>query len=345
MRNLDFWTEVRERLVADEAVFVTLVADHTRHSPGTRGARLMLAEDDQVHGTIGGGIMEKNILSMGAQLLADRRRMGSLETLYHRKEAPGATSGMICAGQQTNLSLVLTPQDALEPVSMACERMQEDRAGVLRVITGGQFSFVEQDPRPGERAVRLQQDDSGWVYEEQVLELDRAVIFGGGHCGLALSNQLEMLGYVVTVIDPREDLEQFVENNSARHKIACADYATSSASVSHPHLTMAVVMTADFPSDTKALEGALREGFPFIGVMGAPAKLRAIKAALSEKGFSGEDLERITAPVGLPIGSSTPQEIAVSVAAQLIQLRTALFPERGPSDFDRGDANNREERA
>lgn len=343
MRTLDFWTNVRARLEANEAVFVTLVADHTRHSPGTRGARLMLTADGQVYGTIGGGIMEKNILSMGGQLLADRRRIGSVETLYHRKEAPGATSGMICAGQQTNLSLVLTPDDALEPVSLAVERSREDRAGILRITTGGQFSFVDQDPEPGERAVRLRQDGSSWVYEEQVLELNRAVIFGGGHCGLALSNQLEVLGYVVTVIDTRADLEQFVGNTSARHKIACSDYAKASARVSHPHLTMAVVMTADFPSDTKALEGALREPFPFVGVMGAPAKLRAIKAALIERGFMREELEKITAPVGLSIGSSTPQEIAVSVAAQLIQLKTSLFPERGPSDFERGAARDEEE--
>lgn len=336
MKSLEFWTTVLDELSSGEPVFVALVADHTRHSPGTRGAHIMLTRDGQIHGTIGGGIMEKNILEAGAQWLADGRRIGHVKRLYHRRDAPGATSGMICAGHQTNIELVVTPADALEHLERACASMKQDRAGVIEISTGGKFSFSERAPRAGERRVQLTGDaNTAWVYEEQILELDRAVIFGGGHCGLALSDQLATLGYAVTVTETREDLLQFRQNESARYKLCRPDYADTAALVNHPELTLAVVMTADFPSDTRALEGALRQPFPFIGVMGAPAKLRAIKKELLQRGFGEDDLARLTAPVGLPIGSSTPQEIAVSVAAQLIQLRPTLFPERGPSDFAR----------
>ncbi len=85
-------------------------------------------------------------------------------------------------------------------------------------------------------------------------------------------------------------------------------------------------MTSDFPSDVAALSGVVGRLFPFVGVMGSPVKLKAIFDRLREQGFTDDQLDRLQAPVGLPIGSSTPEEIAVSVAAQILQQR-----DRAPS--------------
>jgi xanthine dehydrogenase accessory factor len=85
-------------------------------------------------------------------------------------------------------------------------------------------------------------------------------------------------------------------------------------------------MTTDSPSDIRALQGALRRGFPFLGLMGSPAKIKLIRDALLQHGFSHQEIDKITAPVGLPIDSHTPAEIAISVTAQILQLRPTLFP-------------------
>ena len=80
-------------------------------------------------------------------------------------------------------------------------------------------------------------------------------------------------------------------------------------------------MTTDFPSDVRALSGVLPHPFRFIGVMGAPAKLEQILQRLADEGFSATDLARIHAPIGLDIPSHTPEEIAISVAAQILKLQ------------------------
>lgn len=328
-----FWSTACALLGAGERLFVTLVVDHSRHSPGTRGARLLLSQSGQVHGTVGGGVMEKELLEEGASLLAQGWDGHRLEDLYHRRRAPGRRSGMICAGRQRHLSLVLRPERDLEPLQQVLRRQQEDRAGLLTWSPQRGLALEEGAPDRAQPPQRVVQRHGQPLYQEQLLELRRLVIFGGGHCGLALSRLMRSLGYVVTVAEVRASLPMLRDNEAARHKLVVPGYAQAAALVSHPEVTCAVVMTADFPSDTQALLGALAQPFVFVGLMGAPAKIKAIGEALTELGVSPQDQARITAPVGLPIGSSTPEEIAVSVAAQLIQLRPALFPAWGPSPF------------
>ncbi len=80
-------------------------------------------------------------------------------------------------------------------------------------------------------------------------------------------------------------------------------------------------MTTDVASDVRGLLGVLDNPFPFIGVMGSENKISEIKKQLKAEGIADQQLSRITAPVGLPMVSNTPEEIAISIAAQLLQLR------------------------
>lgn len=347
MHALDFWRGVRDELRAGAPVFVALVADHTRHSPGTRGARLWLSASGVSAGTIGGGIMEQTLLSRGeaalkwlrageegggqeADALARLVASGEARDLHHRRKGAGERSGLICAGRQTNVAFVVRPERDLVVLDEAVACLDADEAAWLVWDSGaGRLSLASRgaSPEQGSRAVRcVRREGEPWRYEEQLLTLRRVAIFGGGHCGLALSRQMASLGYVVTVADTRAEVPTFVGNEAARYRVVVSDYAQAAVEVSHPSWTCAVVMTADFPSDVQALLGAVSVPFAFVGLMGAPAKLRAIFAALGEAGVSESALSRVTAPVGLPIGSSTPAEIAVSVAAQLIQERPTLFP-------------------
>ena len=214
----------------------------------------------------------------------------------------------------------------LDAVEDAVAKLERDAPGLLTYTPGGGLSVVDAAPDPEAPVTRTIATGDGWRYEEQLMALKRVAIFGAGHCGLALSRQMSWLGYVVTVLDDRADVPTLGQNTFARHKVTAPTFEELAARVSHPELTSAVVMTADMPSDTSALDGVLRQPFPFVGVMGAPAKLHAICARLLDRGFDEDAIARVRGPVGLEIGSSTPPEIAVSVAAQLVGLHTELFP-------------------
>ena len=91
--------------------------------------------------------------------------------------------------------------------------------------------------------------------------------------------------------------------------------------IGYPELTAVVVMTADYLTDVRALLGVADLQFPFVGLMGGRRKISRIFAQLREEGIVQRTLDRVHAPVGLDIGSDTPEEIAVSVAAQILRER------------------------
>lgn len=347
---IDFWSTVADHLGAGRRVFLALVAANTKHSPGTVGARLAMAEGGEVWGTVGGGVMERDILAMASRVLMDHSVLGGretpapwLETLAHRRPSPGSVpadgtqpSGMICAGQQTNLYAVLDPGVDAGTVSSIVDLLRRDAPGVLEISSRGVALRDSPSDTPSHTpstpaqlsgvARSLDMGEYGFHYREPLLERRRLVIFGGGHCALALARVMGPLGYRLTACEatkksPEADLASHVH---ALHPVD--DFRRAAARVPWPELTAAVVMTSDFPGDIAALCGALRQPFPFIGVMGSPAKLRKIRQGLVEQGFGDADFERLTAPVGLPIGSHTPEEIAISVAAQILDLRRGWTP-------------------
>ncbi|MFT4605920.1 MAG: xanthine dehydrogenase accessory factor, partial [Rhodothermales bacterium] len=158
-----------------------------------------------------------------------------------------------------------------------------------------------------------------WLYTEPLLNPRRLLVLGGGHCALALSKVAREAGFHVTVADDRANLATLRDNYAAHQCLSLRDLSEAAGQIAFPELTSVVAMGTDIESDLKSLSGVLRRPFPFIGLMGAPAKISRIRQALTDSGLGPEALSRITAPVGLPIGSRTPQEIAISVTAQLIQ--------------------------
>ncbi len=121
-RALDFWRDVAGRLAAGESVFLALVAENTRHSPGTAGARMLLSSNGERAGTIGGGIMEYQLLERAAEILRGGELEPEIRTLHHQRAAAGELSGMICAGSQTNLYLLCRPERDLATVRRAVAR-------------------------------------------------------------------------------------------------------------------------------------------------------------------------------------------------------------------------------
>ncbi len=323
---MKFWKTVLEHLKQGERVLVTLVAENSRHSPGTVGARLLVTAKGATHGTIGGGIMERNLVERAAGILGGEEAFAEVRTLQHRKTSDGEPSGMICAGHQTNLSYLCRPSVDVGAVERVVSALAGGRSATLRISPDGLslvegLSLAEGPPDLSRDSHRLTRTGEDWIYEEELLNRRRLAILGGGHCALALARVMARLGYDVIAFEgdkkkPEEELREHV-----RELWVVDDFADAGPRIAVPELTLVVVMTSDFLSDVRALFGVVGRSFPFIGVMGSPAKLRAIFERLREMGSPQDQLDRVLAPVGLPIGSNTPEEIAISIAAQILQDR------------------------
>ena len=132
---------------------------------------------------------------------------------------------------------------------------------------------------------------------------------------------MKHLGYDVFVFDTRANVSTAIENKYTHTVQIVDDYQDVAALIQYPELTQVVVMTTDVASDVRGLLGVIDQPIPSIGVMGSQAKIAEITRRLKSEGISENQLSRLTVPVGIPMVSNTPEEIAISVAAQLLQKR------------------------
>ncbi len=318
--NNTYWETVYSLLSEGQNVFLAMVAEHTRHSPGTTGAKLLVAKDSDPVGTIGGGIMEYTLVKRAIGILDNGSFTPEIQTLSHRKSGPEEKSGMICAGQQTNLYYLCRPEREGVTVERIVHLLNHNQSALLSIGSSG-MAVQEQKPNVHELQIQLTQDDNNWLYEEQLQNFKRIAIIGGGHCSLALSRVMKHLGYDVFVFDTRANVFTVEENIYAKTIQIVDDYQEAADLIHYPELTQVLVMTTDVASDIRGLLGAIHQPFPFIGVMGSQAKIAEITRRLKSDGITEDQVSRLTAPVGISMASNTPEEIAISVAAQILQKR------------------------
>ena len=315
-----FWQTVASLLEKGQNVFLALVAEHTQHSPGTMGAKLLVAKNHDPVGTIGGGIMEYKLVKQAGDILERDNYTPEIQTLIHRKSGPGEKSGMICAGKQTNLYYLCHPEKDGETVERIKHNLENDQSATL-TISPSSMLVKKQKPDVNKPQIKLSVGENRWLYEEQLLNFKRIAIIGGGHCSLALSRVMKNLGYGVFVYETRENVFTITENRYTRSVQIVDDYRDAASLINYPELTNVVVMTTDVDSDVRGLLGLIDLPSPFIGVMGSQAKIAEILRRLKSEGISEDQLSHLTAPVGTPMTSNTPEEIAISVAAQILQKR------------------------
>ncbi len=318
---LEFWQTLVRQLQNERKVFLAIVAEHTQGSPGTTGAKLGISEAGEIFGTIGGGVMEHKLIERAREILPQGEFEPQIQTLYHRTSGSGERSGMICAGSQTNLYYLCRPHAERKTLEKVVSILVEDVSASLYVDPFG-MSVAAKTVDLTQPKIQLIQGSGNWRYEEQLLNRHRIAIVGGGHCSLALSRVMSQLDYEVLVFDTRQEIVTLTQNIYARSVRVVKDYQDVGALIPFPKLTCVVVMTTDFASDIRALLGVVSLPFPSIGVMGSHAKIATIFDRLRQAGVCESVLSRLYAPVGIPIGSHTPAEIAISIAAQIVQERT-----------------------
>jgi xanthine dehydrogenase accessory factor len=158
------------------------------------------------------------------------------------------------------------------------------------------------------------------VYVEPVLLEPHLVILGAGHVGKMLSKLARFTGFRVTVVDDRPEFANG-ENIPEATDIIVKEFPRAFEQVPVQADTCIVVATRGHNHDLDAVQAALRTDARYIGLLGSRRKKGLLFKALEEAGFSREDIARVVIPVGLPIGSVTPEEIAVSIMAQIIEQR------------------------
>lgn len=158
------------------------------------------------------------------------------------------------------------------------------------------------------------------VFIEPCGQLPLLVLFGAGHVGRAITGLASGCGFRVVVVDDRPDCS-VQDLLPGADRILCCSVAAAFESLRLDRETAVIIATPGHLSDFDAVRGCLATDAGFIGLLGSRRKRESLMETLTQEGFDAEQRKRIVTPAGLDIGAQTPEEIAVSIVAQLISLK------------------------
>ncbi|MGB4610693.1 MAG: XdhC family protein [Saccharofermentanales bacterium] len=318
----------------EDLVLVTVIAS-SGSTPRGSGARMLIGKKGRLAGTIGGGAVEYRSEQIAAEILENKR---SGEHNFNLTKDDVKNLGMICGGA-VGVFFHYIPAGDQETISLANEvekrfTQGQDiwlisdiaREGRLAIWSkaGGSFGF--DIPKAvldslSRQPARVKEADID-MYAEQIGSSGKVYIFGCGHVGQALVPALASVGFRCIAADDRpefadkalfpaaEDVMLIdLENIAEKIEIGPEDYVC--------------IMTRGHSHDTIVQAQVLRTPACYIGVIGSKYKIAGVQAELRKQGFGEKDFERITTPIGLAIKAETPAEIAISICAQMIELRAS----------------------
>ncbi|MHA1201854.1 MAG: XdhC family protein [Candidatus Heimdallarchaeaceae archaeon] len=318
MNEKQSWETVLDALEKENNTVLVVIIDRDGSAPNSPGAK-MFATLDEVSGTVGGGISEHNLLNHARKLL--KEGVLTTETLHleHNLSAEEDNrSGMICSGSQTFAIVPLSAAD-MSTIKEIVVAYDKAKLGVLSINEKG-ISFEEGRSLVEDRA--YSKENEIWLYQENIAKQDKLFIIGGGHVSLALSQVMETLGFHVTVYDDRENLPT-MNNNTFAHNKQILSYDNIAENILEGDNIYVTVMTFGHVSDENVLERIISKKCRYIGMMASIKKAETIFTNLENKGFSKELLDIVHSPIGIKIKSNTPEEIAISIAAEIILIKNS----------------------
>ncbi len=315
--DLTLWKFIASRLKNCESLVLLVVATSSGSSPGRAGYKMAVAADGELAGSIGGGVMEVSLVNKAISQILNFETGSKVIEQIHRKNVPNS-SGMICSGKQTVIFKQLTVADADTVNSIAEGLRRQDP--IAFEISNLKFEIVE-NTTDNERRFFSKTSETDFVFQEKLGQENQLYIIGGGHCALALSELMSRLDFNIRIFDDRPELNTIKKNNFAEEVTILGSYEKIGGHIAPDEHTYVVVMTLGYASDTVVIRQLVDRDFRYFGVLGSMAKMATMMKQLRGEGVSEERLGRIHTPIGLPINSQTPEEIAVSIAAQIISIK------------------------
>lgn len=297
---LDFFKKVQQILQEEKRLILLVVIANEGSSPGRKGFKMIVSKQ-QMYGTVGGGIMEHKLVEYAENLLEKPRFEPFIKHQIHDKSAPKDQSGMICSGQQT---IAFYDIDA-SYFSLTEEILSDE---VITVYYSNHGIEIDE-PKNYE-----------WLYSESNSLPQKAYIIGGGHVGLALSEVLSKLNFEIHLLDHRENLNTMTANHFVQSK-AVVEFESIENHIQEGENIYVIIMSFGYRTDDIIIRRLLDKKFKYIGMLGSATKINTLFKNLLLDGFDEAQINKVQAPIGINIKSETTYEIAISIAAQLINVK------------------------
>lgn len=250
---MDFVEMLNAARSSGKAYAFALITETSGATPRHAGAKMIIYEDGTMSGTIGGGIIEQNVISEAINCLSSRQPL--------MKTYDVIQSGGLISGRET-------------------------------------------------------------IYIEPVFPEARLILCGAGHVAGKLIPLAKSVGFHVTVIEIRDEAVFRERAAAADEFILVPSFAEGLAGIPDGNDQYLIACAFNFEQDEESLFHFLRRKCAYIGMLAGKYKVQTIYNHLRERGVPVEKLESVHAPIGINIGAETPEEIALSIAAELVRIRS-----------------------
>lgn len=306
-------------------------------APRTSGARMLVMADGTIAGSVGGGAVEGACQARARELL--HGASGFAELNFELNAASAAEAGMVCGGSVSILLHRVEPESLSLLQKVRSDYLRGKRPMLLTHLPKGDLpprlallgpegndevpaELRAEILRKSRRAPFIALDQGREIFVEPLVHPGRVHLAGAGHVALATARIAAFVGFEVVVMDDRQEFAS-IERYPEASKVRVLDSFTDCIEDLGPD-DYVIIVTRGHLHDREVLAQALRTEAGYIGMIGSRRKRAAVYDSLRRDGFTDADLARVHCPIGLAIGADTPEEIALSIMAELVQVRAGM---------------------
>lgn len=326
-------------------------------SPRTKGAKCLIADGKVIFGSVGGGLVEAEACECAGGVISSARPM---ILSFNLDGGKAGETGMLCGGEMKLFLEPVSPVKAaglllmekLEDISSrrlegvlvtvmdenkwhpdtVAPKMLIERGGsvtgtlgrVCGIDPAGLFEDVSSTAGPEVRQVQDEHGISTALFIEPIVRRHLLYVFGGGHVSRAVAAVAAAVDFDVVVVDDRPEYTK-AEDFPQASRVLCMPFDRVFGKLAVDEASYVLIATRGHMHDMDVLAQALRSDAGYIGMVGSSRKRQEISRRLKESGFTEDDFEKVYTPVGIDVGAETPEEIAVSITAQIIRVRAHIF--------------------
>jgi xanthine dehydrogenase accessory factor len=346
---LEIWKAAVEEFQQGNDFAMATILGVRGSSPRHIGTRFLVRRNGSIVGTIGGGLFEAQVQQFAWEALKE----GTSHRALFSFQGKDATSlDMICGGDaEVLVEFVPSTDKVRENIFQRLMEIVRERTNAYffthldipvgstgdsvkhlllddRGMRYGGFSIDEAAIRamPQQRLLRPAQmleipGTNNHVFLEWIHPMGTVFIFGAGHVGACVAHLAAYVDFKVVVLDDREEFACKKQVPDADEIIVLESFEKAFEKLNVNEDSYLVIVTRGHAHDKTVLTQALRTRAGYIGMIGSRRKTKLIFESILGQGFKKEDLLRVNAPIGLPIGGETPEEIAVSIIGEMVQVR------------------------
>jgi xanthine dehydrogenase accessory factor len=340
----DIYSTIYDSLKSGKSsVLATIIRQGGSSSRGP-GAMMLIMEDGSTEGTLGGGILEKSVIEASSRIFSSRSPMvfrsgpemacgGDVEIFL----APLSPDDQTCREAFRSASETVMRGGSGIFVTALDARVWQGRAAVAFLKSSGEATGFLQDMEEGAKTIinRMEHLFNNSkpeiivcndkvknlnLFAEPIIACPVLYVFGAGHVSSEVVPLAKRVGFKTIVIDDRQEFSKAVNFPDAEH-VFLYNYDNVMKNFSIDANSFIVIATRSHSCDEKVLGQALRTDAKYIGMIGSRRKIATIFDNLKRHGLEEHHLARVHSPIGLDIGAETPQEIALSIVAELVKIR------------------------